>query len=166
MQHVLFARFADRRQALSAMESIRHEAGSGTEMQAHFDVEDDASFAESVQHSGLLAESDLRHARIVGATAGLAAGALGGLALHAVGIFPGTLGQGAVFGAFMGVLVGLVMMSVFGAGLMDRRLRQLAKGIQSQDVVLTVRTPDLPSCERARRSLEQCGAKVAEKSKV
>ncbi len=166
MQHVLFARFADRHQALSAMDSVQHVAGEGSELLAHFGVEDDNAFEQSVQHSGLLAESDLRHARIVGATSGALAGALGGMGLRLLGIFPGTLVQGAVFGAFMGVLVGLVMMSIFGAGLMDRRLRKLAKGIGSKDVVVTVRTPDRPACERARRSLLECGAEVAEKSQA
>lgn len=69
-----------------------------------------------------------------------------------------------MFGAFMGVLLGIVMMAIFGVGFMDQRLQRLARGLQSGEVVLTVHTLDRNAAANVRAALVSNGARVAQKA--
>lgn len=164
MEHITFARFPDRRQAVAGVQALRSGAQDPVRVVAHFGATDAAEFEQVVQHSGELAETDLRHALVVGCVTGSLTGAVVGPILAVVGIFPGTIPQGLGFGAFMGLLVGLLMMSVLGTGLMDRRLQRLTKNIHSGEVVITVRSKSRESCDLVNRALAANGAQVAEKS--
>lgn len=161
MEHVLFAKFPDQARVAAAIESVQR---GGAKVVTHRGVADRQAFEQIVQHSGVAAETDLRHALVVGITSGGVVGCAFGALLSAIAIFPGTLGQGAVFGALMGVLVGFVMMSIFGSGLMDGRLRRLIQTLHRGDVVVTVHAPDRPTCDQVREVLLQNGAVVVEKS--
>lgn len=58
----------------------------------------------------------------------------------------------------------LVMMSVLGSGLVDRRLQRLTRALHQGEVVVTVRTHDRAACDVVREALTASGATVAEKS--
>ncbi|MBL8727929.1 MAG: DUF1269 domain-containing protein [Planctomycetes bacterium] len=164
MDHILFARFPDRRHAIAGVRAVRERGAGATRMVAHFGATDAAEFEQVVQHSGEFAETDLRHAIVVGGVSGLLTGAVLGLVLALVGFFPGTPFVGLGFGALMGVLVGLLMMSIFGTGLMDRRLQRLTQNLHAGEVVITVRTVDRATCDQVQQALTEHGAQVAEKS--
>jgi hypothetical protein len=163
MKHVLFARFHDNERAAAAIRMIQGRARSGPEMVAHIGAVGPGEFEQVVQHSGVAVETDVRHALVVGVAAGGTTGAALGAALAAVDLFPGTLGHGAMFGAIMVLLVGLLMMSIFGSGLMDGRLRRLTQDLRRGDVVLTVRAANREDCDMARAACVEHGADVAEK---
>ncbi len=161
MEHVLFAKFPDPARADTAIETVQK---NGAHVVTHYGVADDQAFEQVVQHSGVAAETDLRHALVVGIVSGGVVGCACGALLSVFGIFPGTAGQGAVFGALMGVLVGFVMMSIFGSGLMDGRLRRLIRSMHRGEVVVTVRAPNRQTCDQVRDVLVRNGALVVEKS--
>lgn len=163
MEHVTFARFGDARSARDGITAIRERTHGAAEILVHLGARNAAEFEQVVQHSGESAETDLRHALVVGVGSGGITGAVLGAVLGALGVFPDFL-LGAAFGVLMGVLVGLVMMSVFGSGLVDRRLQRLARGLQAGDVVVTVRCHDRATGELVREALNANGATVAEKS--
>lgn len=163
MDHITFARFADRQRATEGLKSIRQSV-SNAEILVHWGIKDMASFEQAVQHSGESGETDVRHAMFLGAVVGLLTGAVLGAVLAVVQIFPGTLLQGVAFGALMGTLVGLLMMAIVGSGLMDRRLQRLTRDLHDGEIVVTVRTEDRSGHERVRQALQQCGAEVADKS--
>ncbi|MFN7672537.1 MAG: hypothetical protein ACK595_04385 [Planctomycetota bacterium] len=164
MQHVIFARFPDRDRAATAIRSIAAGGDRSAEVVAHFGASNAQEFEQVVQHSGAAAETDVRHALVVGVLSGGLTGALLGPLLAAIDLFPGTTGQGALFGVVMGVLVGLLMMSVFGSGLMDTRLRRLTRDLRRGEVVVTIRTANRPDAERIREACVAHDAEVAEKS--
>lgn len=163
MDHITFARFPDRQRATEGLNSIR-KSDSRAEVLMHWGAKDAASFEQQVQHSGEFGETDVRHAMLLGSGIGLLAGAAFGALLAFVEIFPGTAMHGLVFGAVMGVLVGLLMMSIIGTGLMDRRLMRLTRDLHEGQVVLTVRTKDRAAHDLAHRTLAKYGAEIAEKS--
>lgn len=164
MEHITFARFPDRQLAMAGVLALRDSVTSTFEVVAHFGSTSDSEFEQVVQHSGEVAESDLRHALVVGCATGTASGALFGLTLAVVEIFPGTAWQGMGFGSLMGFLIGVLVMSILGRSLMDGRLRKLTKGLQSGEVVITVRSNDRVASARIQQSLVEHGARIAQKS--
>jgi hypothetical protein len=165
MEHVTFGRFPDRQSAVAGLRALRERTGGSARVVVHVGARDAAEFEQVVQHSGEFAESDLRHALVVGFACGALSGAVLGGILGLVGLFPDLL-LGAGFGALMGVLVGLVMMSIFGTGLMDRRLLRLTRDLHTGEIVVTVRTHDRAACAAAHEALVGSGATVAEKSQA
>lgn len=164
MEHITFVRFRDKRHAVAGLRAMRQYPGADPQIVAHLGATDAASLEHEVQQAGTFPETDLRHALVIGITAGLVAGSAFGALLASVGIFPGTVWQGAGFGALMGVLVGLLMMSILGTGLMDRRLQRVTRNLQPGEVVLTVRTTDRETCDQVNAALLGTGAQIAEKS--
>jgi hypothetical protein len=63
----------------------------------------------------------------------------------------------------MGLLVGMLMMSIVGTGLIDRRLRRLARGLGAGEILLTVDAPNREAADTVIHLLERDGAHVAEK---
>ena len=163
MDHITFARFADQQQATEGVNSIRKSV-SNAQILMHWGAKDTASFDQEVQHSGESGETDVRHAMVLGAILGLSIGATFGAVLSLVNLFPGYLVNGIEFGGLMGVLVGLLMMSIMGSGLIDKRLKRLTRNLHVGEVVITVRTKDRATHELAHQALLQSGAEIAEKS--
>lgn len=164
MQHITFARFPDSDSAVAPLERLRAAVGSA-EVLVHSGVRNAADFAQQVEHSPTF-ETDQRRALVLGALLGLATGAAFGVVLTLIEIFPGTPLLGAMFGALMGVGVGLVMMAIIGAGLMDRRLLRLTRSLRPGEIVVTVRTGDRDTTATVMRILEEAGAQVAAKTAV
>jgi uncharacterized membrane protein len=163
MDHITFARFADQQHATEGMNSIRKSASSA-QILMHWGAQDSASFDHEVQHTGESGETAVRHAMVLGAILGLLSGAAFGAVMSLMDLFPGNLVNGIEFGALMGVLVGLLMMTIMGSGLMDRRLKRLTRNLHAGEVVLTVRTKDRATQKLAHQALLQAGAEIAEKS--
>lgn len=164
MDHITFARFPDRKHAADGIRGMRANGKAGLRISVHPSSCDAAAFDQLLQHSGDLTETGLRHSLVVGTAAGITFGAGFGSILAWAGIFPGSVGQGLMFGAFMGVLLGIVMMAIFGVGFMDQRLQRLARGLQSGEVVLTVHTLDRNAAANVRAALVSNGARVAQKA--
>jgi hypothetical protein len=124
-----------------------------------------AGLEEQIQHTGNLGESDLRHAVFLGATVGLTSGMACGVVLWLIGIFPGDASSAVAFGALMGPLVGLLMTSIVGTGLVDWRLRRLAgSGLHQGEVLMTVDVGNREIADRVIDILQRHRAVVAEKS--
>ena len=163
MDHITFARFPDRQQATEGVNCLRQSV-SNAQIFMHWGAKDTASFDQQVEHSGEFGETDLRHALLLGAGLGLLTGAALGAVLSLVQLFPGALVHGIGFGALMGLLVGLLIMSIVGTGLIDRRLQRLTRNLHAGEVVIKVRTPDRAAHQLAHKALLQSGAEVAEKA--
>lgn len=163
MRHIVFARLPDADRTARALQRLREAAPADTEVLVHRDAVDPVKFEEQIQHSGNLGESDLRHALVLGALLGSSLGAIWGMLLALIGLFPGSVGWGAAYGALMGLLVGMLMMSIVGTGLIDRRLRRLARGLGAGEVLLTVDAPNREVADMVIHLLERDGAHVAEK---
>lgn len=163
MDHITFARFSDQQQATDCINSIR-KSDSNAKVLMHWGAQDTASFDHELQHSGESGETAVRHAMVLGGILGLLSGAALGAVLSLTNLFPGDLVNGIEFGALMGVLVGLLMMSIMGSGLMDRRLKRLTRNLHAGEVVITVRTNDRATHELAHQALLHSGAEIAEKS--
>lgn len=163
MEHVTFARFADANSAREGIATVRERTHDAARILVHLGARDAAEFEQVAQHSGDFAETDLRHALVVGVGTGGITGVVLGAVLGALGVFPDLL-LGAAFGALMGVMVGLVMMSVFGSGLVDRRLQRLTRDLHAGEVVVTVRYRDRATAALVHEALTANGATVADKS--
>lgn len=162
MQHITFARFADSNQAEVTVRALRERPAGDAEVLAHFGATSDTEFEQVVQHSGEFAQTDLRHALVVGSITGTLSGAALGIVLSLFDLLP-SIALGMGLGALMGFLVGLVMMPILGSGLMDRRLQRLVKGLRAGEVVLTVRTTNRAACTSVNELLTEHGAQIAEK---
>jgi hypothetical protein len=166
MKHVTFARFHDAASAARAIGRITACDAGPVRILIHGGARSPAEFEQQIQGSGDLAESDLRHALVVGGTLGLLCGAVLGAILALVGVFPSGLAHGAFLGALMGVLVGLLMMSLVGTGLLDWRLAKLTSGLNRGEVVVTLESDDPASTEAVANALREAGVEAAEKSLV
>jgi uncharacterized membrane protein len=168
MKHVVFALFADTKSADAAIQRLIEEDHAYKEqfsLVVHRDAASEVRLDEVVQHSGEMAETDVKRGLAMGATLGGAAGAIIGAIL--AGPF-GLLGAGplagVLFGGMAGSLYGMLGSGLVGAGLTDHTLKKLAERIQVGDVLLTVRTEDDVSERRVSELLRQHGAEIAEKS--
>jgi hypothetical protein len=166
MRHVTFARFHDAARAVRAIDNITHEVAGPVRILVHGGARGPAEFEQQIQGSGDLAESDVRHALVVGGTLRLFCGAVLGAVLALLGVFPSTILHGVFVGALMGMLVGLLMMVLVGSGLLDRRLKKLARGLHAGEVVITVDAEDEASTAAVAKVLREASVETAEKSLV
>jgi len=164
MDHITFARFSDRQHAAAGIRGMRACDAHGVRIAVHPGAYDAAEFEETILHGADFGDSDLRHALFLGVFGGMIGGGGVGVALSAIGLFPGTMAQGALFGGLMASLAAFLVMSMMGTSIVDHRLKKLVKGLRSSEVVVTVHTADRVSADRVREALEASGARVAEKS--
>lgn len=168
MEHVVFALFRDRQAADSAVRHLVQEDRAyepHISVVVHKDVVDEHHLRKQIQHSGEGGESDAAHGVALGAGLGaVVGGLLGALLAGPFGLLGGGPLVGVLFGAGSGSVYGMLSAGLVGAGLTDRSLKQLADGISTGDVLVTVRTSDKPTEERVEAILRRHGAAVAEKS--
>ena len=167
MKHVVFALFESRADADAAIEQLIAN-GKATEKHVsvviHRDAIGSAELDETVQHEGEATGTNARRGVVDGALIGATTGAvLGTLLAGPLGLLAGGPLVGILFGAGAGSIYGALSAGLVGLGLTDSELQELARDIESGNVLVTVTAEQAETEGEIEAILREHRGRVAEK---
>lgn len=157
MKYVRYALFRDLSAARAAVQDIRAESQDLKEEEVILTLHQDKVVEDDLRP----AESDGRRGLFIGIATGAITGLILGLLLASVSVLPLSFPQAALFGLFLGSVIGGVGGGLYGTGLPAEPLKRLEKRWRRGNVLLTAEVEGAQRVAEVERTFKKHHAVVA-----